>query len=150
MQYFCSKIFAFLSIFLFFLSCSSSSPCQPYYGVGIKDSSIRYHDNITTWEGCAMLCADHRKCQAWSWQHPNSPKKPQRCWFKSAAQELVRNVHAISGPAACTQSDMCGQEIAEGAGKPSVVLTATKTGKKKRRKINGKKHKNGRRYNKGK
>ena len=73
-------------------------------------------------------------------------------------------MHAISGPGACTQSDMCGQEIAEGAGnvekeeadnvgdvagKPSVVLTATKTGKKKRRKINGKKHKNGRRYNKG-
>ena len=62
-------------------------------------------------------------------------------------------------------SQTCVQEIAEGAGnvereeadnvgdvagKPSVVLTATKTGKKKRRKINGKKHKNGRRYNKGK
>ena len=80
-----------------------------------------------------------------------------RCWLKSDLLALVRNVHAISGPAACTQSDMCGEDISEGAGKegidvveniddvtgkPSIMLTANKTGRKMKKQKNGKGTKN--------
>ena len=40
-----------------------------------------------------------------------------RCWFKSDLLTLLRNVHAISGPVACTHSDICGEDISKGAGK---------------------------------
>ena len=84
------------------------------------------------------------------------------CWFKSAAQGLVWNLGAISGPAGCTQSDMCDKYISEGAvnlgreevenvgdvaRKPSAIFIAADARKKKKKKtIN---RKNWRRYNKG-
>jgi len=127
-----SKKLISLIIFCFFTKLSTSSPCQPYYGVGIRDDSIRFYDNISTWEECATLCENNPKCLAWSWQHPNSPKKPQRCWLKSAYLSLVQNVHAISGSKACTVSDMCGGGISNKAGKPFILQRKQKLRKRQK------------------